>query len=1506
MAKSYEAGSAHIKVSPNLDGFKKTLRQKLAAIDEEFKVTIIPDMDTYRAELKKAVEASTEKATVEVDADTAEAEQKIDEVTEKQNVEIEVDADTAEAEQKIDEVTEDKTVSIDVDADTTDAQLEIEKVTNDTSATVEVDADTAEAEAQITYVARNRDTTVDVHVKEHVSRVGKGAAGALGGAAKTAAISGAVGGGLAGITGAVGALGGGIGALGLGFVGLGSTALPVIGAIAVGFNGLGDALAGDEEAFSNLAPAAQSAVEAITGFKDQWGELATSVQGALFEGIGESIQNLGTVGLPVLSAGLTETAAGFATLTSSMMDSLAEAGNLAKIESIMSGTRVMLEGLSVGMVDMTSGLLTLGDTAATYMPSISAGFSDVFGGIGEAVENLKATGELDTLMANLGGTLSGVGGLVSGLLQGLGSMGAALGPMFGELASSLGNTFAEIGQPLGELGSVFVEAIVPVFDAIGPLISNLASGLAPALAPLGQLLVAIGEGLGTIAPTLGQLGGSLATALAPVLPILAEILDSVGGALIGVIDQLAPSLVPIGNALSAVVDALAPLLPVLGQLATAILVPLAGVIEKVATALQPVIEAFTSGLAPILEQIAPILGQVGDVLGTVLTSALEALLPLVQGLLEGFGEVFAAIAPLLPQLLELALEALTPLLDAMVELAPVIAQIYPLFGQVAGVLAQVLAAVMPLAPILIELILAAIIPILEILPTLVPVLTVVIEAFANLVTAIIPVIEVLVEIIEVLAKVLGYIVEWVAKVVAVIVEWAVKIIGTIISWAADILAAIINFVNDTVSWFVSLGSRLISTVSDFMSSVANAFSTGVSKAIAFVQTLPGKITGIFSSAGSWLVNAGSQILSGLLSGLKSMLPSVSGFLNRVTDMIPDWKGPAERDETLLVNAGELVMGGFQKGLTNMFPAVKTTLTDFTTDIGAAYSVNGAATQAMGHKVKASTPGLLTGPGGPTSDRVLIAASNGEYIIPADMTEKHRATLDAIRDNRFADGGVVGDKEKRKLKRERERNAQERAGGGAQRSGRPTIEELAEFAKGVDGVEYDWGAQKWGKWGDCSTTVARIARKAVGKDPWGGRFGTGTQAESLLALGFKRGKGKEGDLQIGWWNDASRQGGGHTALTLPNGVNVEMGGDSGGRYGRGAIGASDPSFNQHMYLPRSAFRLATKSDDELVHDWDQEDSIGVNEQLSRKFNLSNDPTGVKALSQAGNFTPRFQETYGIPEDHAIVGHILNAPGGKSGSNKALAKQLDAANDPKGVRALLEAGVWTPRFETAFNAPSDSELVKAIKTARTKGGYKAVADGKTRKGKKDTGPKSWSEWAGLYAKDATSGYVKDMLSVTGLPDELPPLMKAADMLANDNGGKGIDPEVVKNLVPEKLIAGISAILEKLGVNIPLDTFPGFATGGLIGGIGTGTSDSNLIRASRGEFMATADATKHARPLLEAMNANPAVGVAAMNALTGETPTVGASGDTYTYNIHVTDETEILARLRQEETRRAVATL
>lgn len=73
--------------------------------------------------------------------------------------------------------------------------------------------------------------------------------------------------------------------------------------------------------------------------------------------------------------------------------------------------------------------------------------------------------------------------------------------------------------------------------------------------------------------------------------------------------------------------------------------------------------------------------------------------------------------------------------------------------------------------------------------------------------------------------------------------------------------------------------------------------------------------------------------------------------------------------------------------------------------------------------------------------------------------------------------------------------------------------------------------------------------------------------------------------------------------------------------------------------------------------------------------------------------------------------------------------------------------------------------------------------------------------------------------------------------------------------------------------LAVIPGFATGGLISGPGTGTSDSIPARLSNGEFVINAQATKKNRQLLEAINSNERVSFAGENVSVNSVSSSGA---------------------------------
>ena len=240
---------------------------------------------------------------------------------------------------------------------------------------------------------------------------------------------------------------------------------------------------------------------------------------------------------------------------------------------------------------------------------------------------------------------------------------------------------------------------------------------------------------------------------------------------------------------------------------------------------------------------------------------------------------------------------------------------------------------------------------------------------------------------------------------------------------------------------------------------------------------------------------------------------------------------------------------------------------------------------------------------------------------------------------------------------------------------PSVGGLDALAQSFEGKGYSWGATGYET--DCSGMQSALANYADGRDPFSSRTGTGGMDAFLKERGFVPGMGSKGALSIGWYNGGPY--GGHTAGTLPNGVNVEMGGARGnGQYGGGAASAAG--------FPNIMHRVMA-------------DMIGID------FDENNDPDGMKALMQDGDFTGRFAKAYGVEEDDPLVDKLLEYRTAKL-AGETFDGELNEENDPDGIKALMEKGDYTGRFRTAYGAEEDSKLVDGLLKAR-KNGYQKDA-------------------------------------------------------------------------------------------------------------------------------------------------------------------------------------------------------
>lgn len=103
--------------------------------------------------------------------------------------------------------------------------------------------------------------------------------------------------------------------------------------------------------------------------------------------------------------------------------------------------------------------------------------------------------------------------------------------------------------------------------------------------------------------------------------------------------------------------------------------------------------------------------------------------------------------------------------------------------------------------------------------------------------------------------------------------------------------------------------------------------------------------------------------------------------------------------------------------------------------------------------------------------------------------------------------------------------------------------------------------------DCSGLVSAVVNAYLGSGAFSSRMSTPSEQGWLKQRGFRMGIGPPGTLRVGWYGGGGSSG--HTALTLPDGTNVESttsNGISGVRVGSKAVGADGGMFTGHAWLP----------------------------------------------------------------------------------------------------------------------------------------------------------------------------------------------------------------------------------------------------------------------------------------------------------------------------------------------------
>lgn len=492
-----------------------------------------------------------------------------------------------------------------------------------------------------------------------------------------------------------------------------------------------------------------------------------------------------------------------------------------------------------------------------------------------------------------------------------------LTPQFQTVASAMAGTMSELMGVFSSAGGQ--EGFTGIFQDVAEGIKAATPGLVSFVTTIRDL--ASSAGLQQLGAAFGSIFQSLSDAFANI--------DA--GQITGIFSQI---LTAVG--------------PLLGSLI--------GIFNQLAIVLGPIIAQLLTGLAPVISSLAGPLAVAGKALGEGLLKIFEALAPVIPVVVGALADLFAMLAPIIAQLVTALAPVLAAIAPVLVEIGQVLAdawieafrQIQPMLPELTTAFVELVRALIPLLPPILQLA-------TTLLPVLLPLIIKLIQMFVDMANILVPI---LVPILEKMAEVAGVL----AGVLSGVLMWALEQIHGQITRVGEIIKG-------APAWF----SNAKDSVSDF----ATSATEWIGNFINTIQEIPGKIGNAFAGAGTWLKNAGRQIIDGLKAGISEAWSSLTGWFKDKLDSLIPGGGLVAR-----------ILPGLSTG--GPVPARAT---------GGSLVWGGRAA------------GTLSAPGGPTADRGLFLGSDDEFVVKASaMRGPWGAVVEAINADklpRFADGGSIG-------------------------------------------------------------------------------------------------------------------------------------------------------------------------------------------------------------------------------------------------------------------------------------------------------------------------------------------------------------------------------------------------------------------------------------------------------------------------------------------------------------------
>jgi len=332
--------------------------------------------------------------------------------------------------------------------------------------------------------------------------------------------------------------------------------------------------------------------------------------------------------------------------------------------------------------------------------------------------------------------------------------------------------------------------------------------------------------------------------------------------------------------------------------------------ESVGTALLPLFDRLLNGLSGfaifLTNDIGPGLAALNGFLQPVIVRVREFFGALSGG--GGFSAIGASImgfvntlrANFVPVLQQAAATFTGLILPAVKSLGQYLAAaLFPIFQRVAGIIAnQVIPIVAKLAQFFYGTLYPAILQIVRaVASNLKPVFDQLVATFRS---SVLPTVQALLvkfeqyrptiqRVILVAVQVIGKFLEFGAAIAGRVLPVVIRFGGYLISNLVPAIASAIGIGLRIIATFINIGAAFIDGAQK-IGKFAAAVQGKIDAAVGFVREVPGKITAVFSGAATLLINAGSQLMSGLAAGIRSRITAavdeVKAGLSKIKDLLP--------------------------------------------------------------------------------------------------------------------------------------------------------------------------------------------------------------------------------------------------------------------------------------------------------------------------------------------------------------------------------------------------------------------------------------------------------------------------------------------------------------------------------------------------------------------------------------------------------------------------------------------